>query len=180
MQRNNSKITKKIVIMGLDNSGKSSIVLCLKGVKNLTSFSAIKPTRGFEINKFNTMGSDFNIWDFGGQEKFREDYVKNFKDQIKGTSKLIYVLDIQDQDRYDLALQYLAKIIALLQKNKLNPDFSLFLHKYDPGMELINREINEDLIQALIKQIEEIIPQNFAHQIYKTTIYTVFQKSAIN
>ncbi|GAG16652.1 unnamed protein product, partial [marine sediment metagenome] len=66
MQRNNANITKKIVIMGLDNSGKSSIVLCLKGVKNLTSFSAIKPTRGFEINKFKILDSDFNIWDFGG------------------------------------------------------------------------------------------------------------------
>ncbi len=179
MQRNDSKITKKIVIMGLDNSGKSSIVLCLKGVKNLTSFSAIKPTRGFEINKFNTMGSDFNIWDFGGQEKFREDYVKDFKNHIKGTSKLIYVLDIQDRDRYDLSLQYLAKIIALLQKNKLNPDFSLFLHKFDPDIELITQDINEELIQTLIKQIKNIIPQSFPHQIYKTSIYTVFQKSII-
>ena len=180
MQRNDSKITKKIVIMGLDNSGKSSIVLCLKGVKNLTSFSAIKPTRGFEINKFNTMGSDFNIWDFGGQEKFREDYVKDFKNHIKGTSKFIYVLDIQDRDRYDLSLQYLAKIIALLQKNKLNPDFSLFLHKFDPDIELITQDINEELIQTLIKQIEIIIPQSFPHQIYTTSIYTVFQKSVIN
>ena len=180
MQRNNSKFTKKIVIMGLDNSGKSSIVLCLKGVKNLTSFSAIKPTRGFEINKFNTLGSDFNIWDFGGQEKFREDYVKNFKNHIKGTSKLIYVLDIQDNKRYDLSLQYLAKIIALLQENKLNPDFSLFLHKFDPDLELINREIDEKLIQTLLKKIKDIIPQTFPHQIYKTAIYTVFQKSAIN
>ena len=166
--------------MGLDNSGKSSIVLCLKGVKNLMSFSAIKPTRGFEINKFNIMGSDFNIWDFGGQEKFREDYAKNFKDHIKGTRKLIYVLDIQDRDRYALSLQYLAKIIALLQENKLNPEFSLFLHKFDPDMELINRVINEDLIQVLINQIKDIIPQNFLHQIYTTSIYTVFQKSAIN
>jgi len=180
MQKNNSTITKKIVIMGLDNSGKSSIALCLKGVKNLTSFSAIKPTRGFEINKFKTMGSDFNIWDFGGQVKFREDYVKNFKDHIKGTSKFIYVLDVQDRDRYDLSLLYLAKIIALLQENELNPDFSLFLHKFDPDMELINREINEKLIQTLLKQIEDIIPQNFTHQIFKTSIYTVFQKSAIN
>ena len=179
MQRNHSKTTKKIVIMGLDNSGKSSIVLCLKGVKNLTSFSAIKPTRGFEINKFNTMGSDFNIWDFGGQEKFREDYVKNFKNHIKGTSKLIYVLDIQDRVRYDLSLQYLAKIIALLKENELNPDFSLFLHKFDPDMELIHREISEELIQTLIKQIEKIIPESFPHQIYKTSIYTVFQKSII-
>jgi len=179
MQRNNSKITKKIIIMGLDNSGKSSIVLCLKGVKNLASFNAIKPTRGFEINKFNTMGSGFNIWDFGGQEKFREDYVKDFKNHIKGTSKLIYVLDIQDQDRYDLSLQYLAKIIALLQKNKLNPDFSLFLHKFDPDIELITQDINEELIQTLIKQIEDITPTDFPYQIYKTSIYTVFQKSSI-
>ncbi len=179
MQRPDSKITKKIVIMGLDNSGKSSIVLCLKGVKNLTSFSAIKPTRGFEINKFNTMGSDFNIWDFGGQEKFREDYVKDFKNHIKGTSKLIYVLDIQDRDRYDLSLQYLAKIIMLLKKTNVNLDFSLFLHKFDPDMEIIKEEINEEVIQMLIKQIENIIPQSFPHQIYKTSIYTVFQKSSI-
>ncbi len=180
MQRNDSKITKKIVIMGLDNSGKSSIVLCLKGVKNLTAFSAIKPTRGFEINKFNTLGSNFNIWDFGGQEKFREDYVKNFKNHIKGTSKLIYVVDIQDQERYDLSLQYLAKIIALVQENNLKPDFSLFLHKFDPDMEAINKEINEELIQTLITQIKDSIPQNFPHQIYKTSIYTVFQKTTIN
>jgi len=126
------------------------------------------------------MGSDFNIWDFGGQEKFREDYFKNFHNHIKGADKLIYVLDIQDQDRYDLSLQYLAKIIALLQENKLNPEFSLFLHKFDPDLELINKEINEELIQTLINQIKDIIPQNFQHQIYTTSIYTVFQKSAIN
>ena len=99
MQVNNSTTAKKIVLMGLDNSGKTSIVLCLKGVKNLSSFSTIKPTRGFEINKFNSLGSEFRIWDFGGQEIFREDYLKNFKNHIKGANKLIYVIDIQDRDR---------------------------------------------------------------------------------
>ena len=175
MQKNNSKLTKKIVLMGLDNVGKTSIVLCLKGVKNLSEFSALKPTRGFETSTFNTLGSDFNVWDFGGQKQFREDYVKNFKNHIKGTSKLIYVLDIQDQERYDLSLKYLAKIVALLKENKLKPAFSLFLHKYDPDMEVIKEEI----MQPLIKQIENIIPQSFQHQIYKTSIYTVFQKSII-
>ena len=47
-------------------------------------------------------------------------------------------------------------------------------------MELINTEIIEELIQTLVKKIENIIPQGFPHQIYKTSIYTVFQKSAIN
>jgi len=183
MQGKNSKITKKIVLMGLDNSGKTSIVLCLKGVKNLSAFSDIKPTRGLEINSFNTMGSDFNIWDFGGQEQYREDYFKNFKNHIKGTNKLIYVLDIKDisndRERYDLSLKYLGKIIALLKKNKLSPDFSLFLHKIDPDMESIKKEIREEVIQTLIKQIEDLIPPDFPHQIYKTSIYTVFQKSII-
>lgn len=179
MQRNNSKITKKIVLMGLDNSGKTSIVLCLKGVKNLSSFSSIKPTRGYEIYKFNTLGSEFNIWDFGGQEQFREAYFKNFMEHIKGTSKLIYVLDIQDRERYDLSLKYLAKIITLLIENKLNLEFSLFLHKFDPDMEVINSEIKEEIAQPLIKKIENIIPQSIPYQIFKTSIYTVFQKSII-
>ena len=179
MQEKDSKNTKKIVLMGLDNSGKTSIVLCLKGVKNLSSFSTIKPTRGFEINKFHTLGSEFNIWDFGGQEKFREDYFKNFKSHIKGAAKLIYVLDIQDRERYDISLEYLAKVITLLKKIEVNLDFSLFLHKFDPDMEIIKKEIKEEVIQTLIKKIEDLIPPNFPYQIYKTSIYTVFQKSLI-
>ena len=179
MQRNNSKNTKKIVLMGLDNSGKTSIVLCLKGVKNLSSFTAITPTRGFEINKFRTLGSEFNIWDFGGQEKFREDYFKNFKDHIKGASKLIYVIDIQDRERYDISLEYLAEIITLLRKTKVNLDFSLFLHKFDPDMEIVKKEIKEEVIQTLIKRIDDIIPPDIPFQIYKTSIYTVFQKLVV-
>ena len=179
MQGKNSKNTKKIVLMGLDNSGKTSIVLCLKGVKNLSSFSSVKPTRGFEINKFHTLGSEFNIWDFGGQEKFRADYFKNFNNHIKGASKLIYVIDIQDRERYDISLEYLSEIIKLLRKSEVNLDFSLFLHKFDPDMEIIKREIKEEVIQTLIKQIKDLVPLNFPFQIYKTSIYTVFQKSVI-
>ena len=179
MQENSSKSTKKIVLMGLDNSGKTSIVLCLKGVKNLSSFSAITPTRGFEINKFRALSSEFNIWDFGGQEKFREDYFKNFEDHIKGASKLIYVIDIQDRERYDISLEYLSEIIKLLRKSKINIDFSLFLHKFDPDMEIIKKEIKEEVIKTLIKQIEDLIPLNFPYQMFKTSIYTVFQKSIV-
>lgn len=179
MQEKESENTKKIVIMGLDNSGKTSIVLCLKGVKNLSSFSTIKPTRGFEINNFHTLGSEFNIWDFGGQAQFREDYFKNFKNHIKGASKLIYVIDIQDRERYDLSLEYLHRIIMLLIKVKVNIDFSLFLHKFDPDIEIIKNEIKEEVIQVLIKQIEDLIPTDFPYQIYKTSIYTIFQKMLV-
>ena len=179
MQENNSKNTKKIVIMGLDNSGKTSIVMCLKGVKNLSSFNTVSPTRGFETISFKALGSEFNIWDFGGQQKLREEYLKNFKDHIKGASKLIYVIDIQDENRYDTALEYLSEIIKLLRKTKINLEFSLFLHKFDPDLEILKKEIKEEVIQSLKLKIDDIIPPDFPFQIYKTSIYTVFQKSAV-
>ena len=119
MQNKDSKNTKKIIIIGLDNSGKTSIVMCLKGVKNLSSFSSVTPTRNFEISKFRTLGSTFSIWDFGGQERFREEYLTNFYDHLQGARKLIFVLDVQDRDRYNIALEYLAEIIKFERKNNV-------------------------------------------------------------
>jgi len=170
---------KKVLLMGLDNSGKTSIVLCLMGVKNLSSFSSLNPTRGVKINKFQALGSEYSIWDFGGQEQFRDGYLNDFQTHIKGTKKFIYVLDIQDWKRYDISLEYLGRILDRLRKHKITIDFSIFLHKYDPDLEFINSKFDESVISDLIRNIKKLIPYDFAYQIYKTSIYTVFQKLAL-
>ncbi len=179
MRENTTINAKKVLIMGLDNSGKTSIVLCLKGVKKLSSFSSLNPTRGFKINKFQALGSEYSIWDFGGQEQFREGYLNDFQTHIKETNKFIYVLDIQDQERFDISLDYLDKIVILLRKHKVNTDFSIFLHKYDPDLEFPNKEFSDKVFPDLIRDIKELIPNDFIYQIFKTSIYTVFQKLGI-
>ena len=179
MTEDESNILKKVLLMGLDSSGKTSIVLCLRGVKNLSSFSSLNPTRGVKINKFQALGSEYSIWDFGGQEQFRSGYLNDFQTHIKGTKKFIYVLDIQDRERYDISLEYLGKILVLLRKHKITIDFSIFLHKYDPDLEFKYPKFDENVISDLIRNIKKLIPYDFAHQIYKTSIYTVFQKSII-
>ena len=178
MRINTTIKAKKVLIMGLENSGKTSIVLCLRGVNDLSSFSSLKPTRGFTIKKFQALGSEYSIWDFGGQEQFREGYLNDFQNHIKKSNKFIYVLDIQDQERFDISLDYLDKIVILLRKNKVNIDFSIFLHKYDPDLEF-TKEFSDKVISDLIKNIKELIPNDFMYQIYKTSIYTVFQKLGI-
>lgn len=170
---------RKVLIMGLDNSGKTSIVLCLRGVKDLSSFSSLNPTRGFKINKFQALGSEYSIWDFGGQEQFREGYLNDFQTHIKKTNKFIFVLDIQDHERFDISLDYLGKIVILLKKHKVNIDFSIFLHKYDPDLEFTNKEFSDKVVPDLIRNIKELIPNDFRYQIFKTSIYTVFQKLGI-
>ncbi|MHA1703757.1 MAG: ADP-ribosylation factor-like protein [Promethearchaeota archaeon] len=182
MRENPTSSIKKILIMGLDNSGKTSIVMCLMGVKNLSSFSSLNPTRGVKINKFQALGSEYNIWDFGGQEQFREGYLKDFQSHIKETKKFIYVLDIQDQERFDISLEYLDKIVALLRKIELTIDFSIFLHKHDPDLEFkdsLEESNYNNVVMDLIRNIKELIPTDFPYQIYKTSIYTVFQKLGI-
>ena len=168
--------SKKIVLLGLDNSGKTSIVKCLKGVKNLASFNAPKPTRGHKINRFNMFGTNFSIWDFGGQDTYRDELFVNFRSSIKETDKIIFVIDIQDQERYEIALEYLAKLVSLIKKNKILIELSIFLHKYDPDLESINKEISEETIKKLSEKINEKIPSDIPYKIFKTSIYTVFQK----
>jgi len=171
---------KKVLIMGLDNSGKTSIVLCLKGVKNLLSFYSLNPTKGIMINKFETLGSEFNIWDFGGQEQYRGDYLKNFEDHLIGSNKIIFVIDVQDVDRYEIALSFLKDIVESIKNGQIQIEFTIFLHKYDPDLKLIKKELDDNLIQDLVSKIRDTFPYDFPFSIHTTSIYTVFQKSSLD
>jgi small GTP-binding protein len=174
-EQNNSNSPKKILIMGLDNAGKTSIVLSLKGHKNLLTFYSLNPTKGINIVNVEALDSRFNIWDFGGQKVYRSKYMEDFGNYIKGIGKIIYVLDVQNEERYETALGYLAQIVEKLKKHNLNVDFSIFLHKYDPGI-----KFNTSKIQRLVKNINKKMDDApFPYEIYKTTIYTTFSKTPI-
>lgn len=180
----NSAVRKveKILIMGLDNSGKTSVLLSLKDQTNIMSFCSLKPTRGIKIELFESQNLSLSCWDFGGQEEYRQEYLINFNRHSDKADKIFFVIDAQDYKRYDLALEYLEKIIDILVKNNKIIDFSIFLHKYDPNLERqeIFKNIDEILNKKLINKIERIIPSNFNHTIFKTTIYSVFEKILIS
>ncbi|NHI94052.1 MAG: GTP-binding protein [Candidatus Lokiarchaeota archaeon] len=169
----------KILIMGLDNCGKTSIILSLKKNTNLLSFFALKPTQGLTVENFEVDERIYNIWDFGGQEKYRNDYIEKWERYSKDIDKIIYVIDVQDKDRYDLSLQYLEHIISLLKKGNGRPEFSIFIHKLDPNIRDLDEYSHKMLSSNLIEKIKRIIPPNLKFQIFETTIFTVFQKTLI-
>jgi small GTP-binding protein len=176
----NNKSMKKILIMGLDKSGKSSILLCLKGIKGLGSFSSLNPTKGIKRESFRIFGSEFSVWDFGGQEQFRKDYLLDFDKNVKGTNKIIFVIDIQKVERFSLALNYLLEIVKKVQEQKKKIDFSIFLHKYDPDIEMTNKKFDQSKVDAIIYDIKRKLPANFKYELSITSIYTVFQKKKIH
>ena len=163
----------KILLMGLDNSGKSSILTCLKGIKKISDFSALRPTRGPDWNDFEKLNKNYVIVDLGGQKAFREGYLNDFTDFLAGANKIIYIIDIQDTDRYDEALEYLNRVIHQIH-NPNDIDFSIFLHKFDSDLESGKFDIEQ-----LIKKIKKVTPPNFNYSVHKTSIYATFEKTTI-
>ena len=161
----------KILILGLKSSGKTSIVYSLQKKINLLNFINLKPTRGINKIDFEEGDTKFYIWDFGGQESYRKDYLERMDRYFNEAKKFIYVIDIQEQELYDNSLGFLEDIILILKNKELYVSISIFLHKYDPDL-----EIAEEIPINLVKKIEALIPQKFKFKIFKTSIYTVFRK----
>ena len=179
-QNDNLEIQKKkILIMGLENSGKTSIILNLLKKDNLTDYISVNPTRELNINTLKRGNSAFSLWELGGQKSFIQKYLENFEDYINDTEELFFVIDIQDFSKYDSALDYLEKVIIELGKMVNAVEITVFLHKFDHDIYDKNPQINETLIDNLIAKIKSLIPSNHYFEIYKTTIYTVLDKAHI-
>ncbi len=180
---------KKIMLMGLDSSGKTSILLSFLGNKNLVSYmnKNLKATHGkrhmieilADLNLQSHIQPDSVYFEYGGQVVFREEFKKDPESILRGFEKIIYVIDVQDEKRYKESLDYLKDIVKSLEKISPSYEMDVFLHKFDPNIDADEKysqlKINEDLVGP----INKIIPVGFKTTVYKTTIYTVFRKSLI-
>ncbi len=119
---------KKILLVGLDNAGKSSIVNLV--VKKMTDALTTVPTKSVDRSDIVILGQQVVIHDLGGQQKYRKKYIEGLT-FFESVDVLIYVLDLQDHDRYELALDYFDKALANINQLKLSPKLYVFLHKFD-------------------------------------------------
>jgi len=175
------KKIKKVLLMGLDNSGKTSILISLSKNCNILSFCSLKPTNRIAITNIETEEQVLNIWDYGGQEAYRKEYLENLGKNLELVDKIIFVIDVQDVERYNLALEYLKKIVEIIFREKGKVKFSIFLHKYDPnvedcrGLENIDKLVND----MIVEPIKSFFPSELEYDFHKTCIYSVFRKMSL-
>ena len=67
--------TLKIIVIGLDNAGKSTIVASLSDEDP----STVAPTTGFSVTTVRYSSCEFTVWDLGGQQYIRKYWPKYFK-----------------------------------------------------------------------------------------------------
>ena len=124
------KSQKKLLMIGLDNSGKTSILAVLED-----KFSIIKdlmPTRGVQREKLDFFGYPIISWDLGGQVQYREKMYFTKPELYFGEVDLIlYVIDSQDVDRFSESANYFKQVLKVLDDLKEYPPIAIVLHKSD-------------------------------------------------
>lgn len=83
----------RLIVLGLDNSGKTTILKKLSDEDILH----IMPTQGFNIKSLKHGNFKLNIWDVGGQKTIRP-YWRNY---FESTDGIIYVIDSADRRRME-------------------------------------------------------------------------------
>ncbi|MFX1364015.1 MAG: ADP-ribosylation factor-like protein [Promethearchaeota archaeon] len=173
----NDKLEKrKILVLGLEKSGKTSIIFNFIGKFNLSDYNSIKNTQNPSSIKLEKDNIIFSIWDFNGKEIYRNEFLQHFNEYIIDTKEIFYVIDIQDLKGYELTCKFLEQIIKKVEKLNIKIEFTIFLHKYDHDLFDRVPEINLEKIDSLIERIKQLFPSEAFHEIYKTTIYTILDK----
>ena len=135
----------KVIISGLDNAGKTSILTALdKKYDFRDEIMQLKPTIKVKYRRTRFLNMPAVFWDMGGQEKYRDIYLKDSDVYFSETGLFIYVIDIQDKDKLESSLNYLDLVMQYFIKNNIDVPIIVTFHKYDPDIRSYE-EINEDI-----------------------------------
>lgn len=130
----------RVLMLGLDNSGKTTIVRSLLG----QDVREVSPTMGFNIDTVEREGYTLNIWDVGGQQSLRPFWF-NYFDR---TDALIWVVDAVSLER--LAESF-AELDKILQEDRLiGSSLLVLVNKTD----LLSNELE---VSRVVSQITELL-----------------------
>jgi small GTP-binding protein len=143
---------KKIVLVGLDNAGKTTLITTLS--EKYSAIRQLLPTRGLARQSINLFGYEISTFDLGGQADYRKGYFEKADMVFTATDLILYCIDIQDPNRFQESLDYLKKILTTCANLKLNPPVLLVFTKTDPDVST-DETLNKHRIE-LIDKIETL------------------------
>ena len=124
----------KIIILGMQNAGKTTILYRL----SLGQFVKTTPTIGSNLEELTYNNVKFQAWDLGGQESTRSVWDVYYMN----TDAVVYVIDSQDDEYFEESKSQFHKLI--LNPNLKNATILIFANKQDlPGAKDVNKLIQD-------------------------------------
>jgi len=142
----------RILILGLDNAGKTTILYRLHQGEVVTTI----PTIGFNVETVHYKNIRFQVWDLGGQSSIRP----YWRCYYPNTNAIIYVVDSADQERVSICKE---ELISMLDEEELkDAALCVLANKQDLPGALTSAQVSEALGLAGIKNREWSIFQTSA------------------
>ena len=171
------KEQKKLLMIGLDNGGKSSILAVVQD-----KFSIIRdllPTRGVKREKLDFFGYPIISWDLGGQVQYRENMYFSKPELFFSEADLVlYVLDSQDHERFTESANYFREVLKHLDALGEHPPVLIVLNKSDQD---VRKTLQWQKNIASIKNKFNHIASEFEEKGFSIDYYdtSIFQKETI-
>ena len=100
-----SREEARVLVIGLDNSGKTTLIHHLKEDKS--AGLEVTPTIGFQVEEFKKKNINFTVYDMSGQSRYRNLWEHYYTD----CQAIIYVLDSTDRLRICVAKEELQQLL---------------------------------------------------------------------
>lgn len=135
-----SRDNPRLVILGLDSAGKSTVLYRLKYNQYMDNV----PTVGFNLERIRSpagrsKGTVFQVWDIGGQDKTRS----LWKSYSRSADGVIFVVDSADEERLEEARMELHRFANL--RESLAIPIMVLANKQDLPSALTADQVEERL-----------------------------------
>ncbi|CAD5126175.1 DgyrCDS14346 [Dimorphilus gyrociliatus] len=142
---------RRILILGLDGAGKTTILYRLQVGEVVTTI----PTIGFNVETVTFKNLKFQVWDLGGQTSIRP----YWRCYYSNTDAIIYVVDSMDRDRIGISKQ---ELFSMLEEDELKKSILVVLaNKQDLEGAMSVSEVSQVLGLTSLR--------NRRYQIFKTS-----------
>ncbi|XP_066156858.1 ADP ribosylation factor 4 [Euwallacea fornicatus] len=149
-----SKKPMRILMVGLDAAGKTTILYKLKLGEIVTTI----PTIGFNVETVEYKNISFTVWDVGGQTKIR----KLWRHYFANTDGIIFVVDSNDRDRIVESEQELHNMLS--EEELRNSVLLVFANKQDLPNAMSTAELTDKLKLNAMKNRKWFIQATCATQ----------------
>ncbi len=160
----------KLIIAGLDYAGKTSSIIALREKYNFyEKVENLRPTVRIEYSSFEFLDEwEVNIWDMGGQEKYRKIYLDK-PEYFTDTNYFYYYIDIQDKNKISESINYFQELLKILKDVGYSNKIIICFHKYDPKLRR-DKEVLER-----IRNIKEKFKENegYGFKFFRTSIFDI-------
>ncbi|KAL7314269.1 GTP-binding protein gtr2 [Mucor circinelloides] len=170
----------RILLMGLQRSGKSSIQRVVFGKMPPQDTLLLESTTKIQKEDVTRSFIDFQIWDFPGQVNYFDDTAYDAREIFDTVGSLVFVIDAQDD--YSNALHRLQYTIVKVWQVNPGITFEILVHKVDGLSEEYRDDVKIDIIRKMQEFLVDIDEEQNIHllyhltSIYDNSIYEAFSK----